>query len=222
MTTDSNTRLPRWGGITEPMTVLTNVVLAGVAFVLGIRLSYNAAAEAVGSAGALGLGFLATALAATLGAAAHGLDPVSDRFQRDRCWKGALYVTGCAGAAMAASVAYFAATGRVRTVILVAVGVKLAAYWVRVARLPAFRVAAIDYGVALVILLAGASYAMTRWRAPASPWIIGGVLVSVVAGLVQARRLGFHRQFNHNDLFHLIQIVAVYLFYRGGVLLVDR
>ena len=73
MTTDSNTTLPRWGGITEPMTVLTNVVLAGVAFVLGIRLSYNAAAEAVGSAGALGLGFLATAFAATLGAAAHGL-----------------------------------------------------------------------------------------------------------------------------------------------------
>lgn len=222
MTTDRDTTLPRWGGVTEPMTVLTNVILGGVAFVLGIRLTYTAAAEGVGSAGALGLGFLATAFAATLGAAAHGLDPVVDRFQRDRCWKAALYVTGLAGAASVAAVAYFAVKGPVRTVILVAAGLKLLVYFVSIARRPEFRVAAADYGGGLAVLLGGAAYTMTRWNTPASPWLIAGVIVSVIAGVVQARRIAIHRQFNHNDFFHVIQIGALYLFYRGGVLLVDR
>ena len=53
-------------------------------------------------------------------------------------------------------------------------------------------------------------------------WLIAGVLVSLVAGIVQARRLALHRQFNHNDLYHVIQMVALYAFYRGGALLVDR
>jgi hypothetical protein len=52
--------------------------------------------------------------------------------------------------------------------------------------------------------------------------MIAGVLVSFVAGLVQAFRVSPNRWFNHNDLYHVIEIVALYLFYRGGVLLVDR
>ena len=55
-----------------------------------------------------------------------------------------------------------------------------------------------------------------------SPWLVGGVLVSLVAGVVQARRLGVHRHFNHNDVYHVIQVIALFLFYRGGALLVDR
>jgi hypothetical protein len=53
-------------------------------------------------------------------------------------------------------------------------------------------------------------------------WLIAGVLVSLVAAIVQARRLAPHRHFNHNDLYHVIQMAALYAFYRGGALLVDR
>ena len=35
-------------------------------------------------------------------------------------------------------------------------------------------------------------------------------------------RLTLHTHFNHNDLFHLIQIPALYLFLRGGLLLTDH
>ena len=84
------------------------------------------------------------------------------------------------------------------------------------------REAAADYGGALAVLLAGALYALARWRAPGMGWLIGGVAVSLVAGLVQARRIAVHRHFNHNDLYHVIQILALYLVFRGGVLLVDR
>ncbi len=222
MTSDSDASLPRWGGITEPTTVVTNVVLAGFAFVLGARLGYGAAAEGSASGSFIGLGLLATAVGAAFGAAAHGIDPRTDREQRERCWRASLYALGFAGAATIASVAFFTARGSIRTTILVVAGLKLLAYLISVTRRPEFRVAAADYGGALAVLLAAALYAIARWHAAGMPWLVAGVGVSLVAGLVQARRIVFHRHFNHNDLFHVIQMVALYLFFRGGALLVDR
>jgi Family of unknown function (DUF6962) len=222
MTTDRDASLPRWGGMTEPTTVLTNLALSGVAFVLGVRLAYAAMGAGVASSGAMAAGLLSAAVAAVLGAAAHGIDPRVDRAQRERAWRAALYATGLTGAASVASVAFFTARGAVRATILAFAAVKFLGYLVRVARRPDFRVAAMDYGGALAVLLVGAAYALVRWRAPGTTWLIGGVLVSLVAGLVQVRRVALHRHFNHNDLYHLIQIVALYMFYRGGALLVDR
>lgn len=222
MTTDSDASLPRWGGITEPTTVLTNVVLAGIAFVLGARVGYGAAAEGSAAGSFIALGLLSTAIAAAFGAAAHGLDPLTDREQRERCWRVALYATGFIGAASIASVAFFTARGSIRTAILVVAGLKLLGYFVSVARRPDFRTAAADYGAALAVLLVGSLYAMVRWRSPGTGWMVAGVGVSLVAGLVQVRRIAPHRYFNHNDLYHVVQMVALYLFYRGGALLVDR
>jgi hypothetical protein len=216
------TELPRWGGVTEPMTVLTNAVLAVVAFVLATRLVYSSAAQGSASGGCIAAGLLATSFSAVLGAIAHGVDPAHDAALRARFWRGALYATGFIGATTMASVAFFAAKGSARTVILVLAGLKLVAFMVRVARRPEFRVAAADYAGALAVLFAGAVYIAFRWRAPGAPWLIGAVLISLVGGVVQARRMGLHRHFNHNDLFHVVQLVALYAFYRGGVLLVDR
>ena len=106
--------------------------------------------------------------------------------------------------------------------ILLFAAMKLVVFIVRVARQPEFRVAAADYGGALAILLAGAAYMAVRHRAPGMTWLIAGVLVSLVAGIVQARKLALHRHFNHNDLYHVIQMAALFAFYRGGALLVDR
>ena len=214
--------LPRWAGITEPMTVLTNVVLAAIAFVLTVRLGYRASAEGLKASGALAGGFMATALAAVLGAAAHGADPLVDPALRQRLWRGSLHTTGFIGVATVISVAFFAARGSVRTAILAFAGLKLLWFTVAVARRPEFRVAAADYAGALAILLAGAVYAWVRWSEPGAGWLIGGVVVTLAGSVLQARRVGFHRHFNHNDLFHVVQMVALYLFYRGGALLVDR
>jgi hypothetical protein len=219
---DDDADLPQWGGIAEPMTVLTDIALAVVAFVLATRLGLHAAAEGIVASSSLAGGLLATGIAAALGAISHGADPRTDADVRKRLWRATLYVSGLVGAASIASVAFFAARGGIRTAILVFAALKLAVYIISIARRPEFWVAAADFGGALTILLAGAVYAMVRWRIVGAPWLIAGVGVSLIAGLVQGRRLALHRHFNHNDLFHVIQIVALYLFYRGGVLLVDR
>jgi hypothetical protein len=215
--------LPEYAGITEPMTVLTNLVLAVFALALSARLGYAAAADGKVAAFAMAGALMATAISALFGAVTHGVDPRTDAAVRKRFWRLALYATGLIGAATVASVAFFVVPrGAVRNAILIVAGVKLLAFWVAVTRRPEFRLAAGDNAGALAVLLAAAIYVWVRFDARAAPWLVAGILVSLVAGVIQARRVGVHRHFNHNDVFHVVQMVALYLFFRGGVLLVDR
>ena len=128
----------------------------------------DAAAEGSAAGSVLAGGLLATAFAGVLGAVAHGTDPRSRRGAARRASGArALYTTGFIGAATVASVAFFAARGSTRTAILVFAGTQARRlHWISVTRRPEFRVAAADYGGALAILLAGAVYAMVRWRVP--------------------------------------------------------
>jgi hypothetical protein len=213
--------LPRWGGVTEPATVTTDVVLAALASVFAARLATRSVAVGSAAVGFLAVAMLATGVAALVGAFAHGTDPARRSALRERFWRGALYVTGLVSAACVASVAFVAARGNIRMAIIAFAAIKLVVYEREVARRPEFRIAAVDYGVALAIVLVGATSGMLRGRAPGMSWLIAGVLVSLVAGVVQARKLAPHRWFNHNDLYHVIQMIALYTFYRGGALLVD-
>ena len=214
--------LTRWAGLSEPTTVMTNVLLSIVAFIFAGRLGLQASVEGSVAGASLACAFIATAIAAAFGAAAHGIDPITDADLRARLWKGALYAAGLIGVGTVASVSFFAARGTVRSALLAFAVIKLLIFLVIVTRTPAFRIAAIDYGAALAVLLAGACYGLMRWHAPGATWIIAGVVVSLIAGLVQAFRVSPHRWFNHNDLYHVIEIGALYLFFRGGSLLVDR
>jgi hypothetical protein len=51
------------------------------------------------------------------------------------------------------------------------------------------------------------------WRL--NGWMLAGVAVSILAGLAQASGISLHPHFNHNDLYHVIQIAAMFLFYNG-------
>jgi hypothetical protein len=221
-TTNQQAPLPEYAGITEPMTVLTNVILAIVAFALAARLGYAAAVDGKRAMFALAGAFMATAMAALFGAVAHGVDPVMDAGIRKRFWQLALYATGVVSAATVVCVAYFA-TGRggLRDAILILAGAKLLAISSVVTYRPEFRLVVADNAVSLAALLAAALYVDARFSFPPAPWFIAGVVVSVVAGIIQAKRVGLHRNFNHNDVFHVVQMVALYVFFRGGLLLVD-
>jgi len=217
---EGDAELPRWGGLTEPMTVATDVVIAVLAFVFAARLGFPSAEGSV-ARGWLAGAMLATGISAVVGALAHGTSPANDAL-REGLWRATVYATGLIGATTIGSVAFFAAQGTARTVILAFAAIKLVGFMYRATRRPEFSVVAADYGVALAMVLVGAVIELVRRRAPGMTWLIAGVLVSLVGGIVQARRVALHRHFNHNDLYHVIQMVALYAFYRGGALLVDR
>src|SRR5205823_9063677 len=56
----------------------------------------------------------------------------------------------------------------------------------------------------------------------ASRWMLAGVAVSVLAAAAQASGFDPHPRFNHNDLYHAIQVAAMLLFYAGAARLRDR
>ena len=60
-----------------------------------------------------------------------------------------------------------------------------------------------------------------RHRDDYSKWLSLAVLVNLAGAAVQMSRVRLHAYFNHNDLFHVIQLVAMVLFYRGATLARD-
>ena len=67
-----------------------------------------------------------------------------------------------------------------------------------------------DYGLTLLLL---SIVMIVRWS-PMSRWVLGSVAVSVAAAIVQQAPIAFH-----NDIYHAIQLVALWLLYRGGTLM---
>jgi FlaA1/EpsC-like NDP-sugar epimerase len=53
-------------------------------------------------------------------------------------------------------------------------------------------------------------------------WIASGVAVTLIGIVVQQTGFRSHLGFNHNDIYHIIQIAAFYLFFRGACTLRDR
>jgi len=52
-------------------------------------------------------------------------------------------------------------------------------------------------------------------------WIIVGFLVTLGGASFVLTKVGLHKHFNHNDIFHVIQIVGMYLIYRGTMLITN-
>ena len=79
--------------------------------------------------------------------------------------------------------------------------------------LPIFLVAIIDYGLAMLAWLLAALLVRRPWRG----WIIVAVLLSGAAAWVQQSGFQGAGLLNHNDIFHLIQALALGAFYRAAI-----
>ena len=185
------------------MTALTDAILALITVALAGRLFARAAGRRPVLLWAWAFVFMA--LAAISGALYHyGVRAV---------WKAvplssgaAMFCFGCAAAA-----AWLRPPLRRAAIVLlalqfagcIAMTVKSDAFWVAIA----------DAAPVLLALLLGA--AMRRGDA-SSPSIIAGVVLTIVGAGVQAISALHLGPFNHNDLFHLIQMPAMFLLYRGG------
>jgi hypothetical protein len=185
--------------IQEPMTLATDYLLAmsAVVFAAGLwRLSRL-----------WSLAFLCTAIASLAGGSYHGFGPMLEPIVAAALWKLTLFAVGCAS--------FFLLTGTSRSLAVFA-AIKLVVYASWMITHDDFVWVIADYGSTLLIV--GAVF-LARWlrqRDPATPWVLASIIVSVIAALVQQSEFALHRHFNHNDLYHLIQVVALWLLYRGG------
>jgi hypothetical protein len=180
--------------VSEPTTVLTDYALAAVSGFLGLRLFPYSRCWSVA--------FLALALGALLGGTWHGF------LQNDLLWKSTTLSVGVASFGMVAGSAAAVTTGGLRGTLIAFAVVKLIAYAAWMLYHDDFIWVVADTASALLIVAI-----LHAWRF--SGWMLAGVAVSVLAGLAQVSGLALHAHFNHNDLYHVLQTAAMFLFYRG-------
>jgi hypothetical protein len=204
--------------IAEPTTVLTDYVLAGVAAWLAWSLAR--ARDGQRSRALWALAFAALALAAALGGTWHGFGPAFATIAVLLLWKATVLCVGIGSFGMLAGSAICATAGNARKTLVAIAAAKLAVYSGWMVGHSEYIYVIADTGTALVLV--AALHLRSAARDRASRWILAGVGVSVLAAGVQASGFALHRNFNHNDLYHVIQIAAMILFYAGARRLHDR
>ncbi len=179
--------------ILEPMTMATDFLLAAVAVWFAVRLWRLQRDRA------WPLAFLFTAIGSLTGGIYHA---TGGGFW---LWKATVYAIGLAS---------FFLLVATRVPVIVAL-LKFLVYATWMITHDGFELVIADYGLTLLIVGVMQSVAWFRSRAPSAPWIVGSVALSVVAAIAQ-QSADLHRHFNHNDLYHVIQLAALWLLYRGA------
>jgi hypothetical protein len=203
------------------MTMMTDYVMGALAFVLAMRIVGDAAAGRQLSGRLWAAALVMTAVAAFLGGTYHGFIQWLPGASGRALWKATLLATGIGSACLLAAAVTAATAGALQRALLAVVAVKLLVYVWTIATKDQFALVIADYGTALLAVALAAWFIRPSGLTPAAWWITAGVAVAVLAGAIQRARLAPHVHFNHNDLFHVVQMGSLYLLYRGGLLLRD-
>ena len=177
----------------EPSTVITDYLLGLVCSWVAFRLMRSDARPQK----LWGFAFAALAVGAFLGGTWHGF------VQSDLLWKATVLSVGFASFGMVAG------SGHAFTWLRILAAIKLLLYLGWMLFHDDFIYVVLDTGIALIVV---AAIHLWKWNGP----MLAGVALSVLAGAVQASGLRLHEHFNHNDLYHVIQTVAVLLLYQGA------
>ncbi|MGH9657047.1 MAG: DUF6962 family protein [Bryobacteraceae bacterium] len=186
----------------ELTTALTDYALAVVYGYFGVRLHRRGktAAAAV---------FALTAMVSAAGGTHHALEP-SLRAARAATWQVVLIGFGWVGFALLFCAAGVAGVLQKPLVALAAVKLAVYLYWTW--QHDEFRIAIYDYAGSMIILTAVAFWRMP-W--PVARWILAGTAASFASSAIQQSGFSLHARFNYNDLYHVVQMVSAWLFYRG-------
>ena len=199
--------------IIEPTTTITDYVLGAVCLILAVRL-FTASERRSTAARYWALTLAATALAALIGGTVHGFRPALGGLEGP-LWIATLMAIGVASLGVVAGTASAYLARVFHQPIVLAVLFKLIALWVLVFVSPRFGFAVADYGLSLVIVAMVAAPAARKERASARA-LFAALGISLVAAIVLSARVSFHPRFNQNDLYHVIQVGAMYALYRAA------
>lgn len=162
--------------ITEPMTMLTDYLLAAWCVFLAVSLIRKAGVTGRGHVGLWVVALLVAAFAALAGGTAHGFKLYLGTARHAVVWQTTVFSIGA---------------------------------------------------TALLMLIAGIRSALHpnthdgEKRRRGHRWLKGGILVSAIGLLIQQSGWSLHEHFNHNDIYHLVQMLGIFCLYRGAECLHD-
>ncbi len=167
-------------------------------------------------------GFACFGLASLAGGTFHGFSALFSEAVLQELWKLTAYAIGLASFFLLTGTLSACLLPSVRRFALLIPYVQLIVYAFWMATHDDFRYVIYDYAFTNLGILALQFHAGIANRTMSAPWLVGGVLVSFLAAAAQVSGVSLHQHFNHNDLYHVIQMGGMYLFYRGALVLKDR
>jgi hypothetical protein len=204
--------------ITEVATLITDYVLCAEAALFAWLLKRPPASETRKAWSGL---FTAVAAAALLGGTQHGFQiPLGPQLVRVLGSAVLLALNAAAYALLRGTAFSCLRPGAARDRLLQFGLLKSAVFAVWAVAAPTFLVGMIDYGSALLCSAIAWSFAPFSRKARAALSL--GFLVTLAASLIQALHVSPHPSFNHNDLYHVVQMLGLWLLYKGAVELKDR
>jgi len=203
--------------MTEADVTLTDYALAleGVLFLI---LLPRGQARPGGLRSWFALFFASVSAASLCGGTVHGFFLDMQTLGSVILWPMALLAIGVTTLSTWAIGAKLLFEGRVVRWVLIAAGVQFALYGIVVLCLTQkFWVAIVDNLPAVLFLLLALGLAYRREPHRSLLLAAGGPALTLVAALLQQLRVGIHPvYFNHNALYHVLQAVALFLFFQGG------
>jgi hypothetical protein len=208
--------------ITEPATLATDYLLAVFTAWLARRLAlasrvaeWNGLVEKAGVQQWWSVAFMATAVAGATGGTVHGFQQMLARPVANALWLATLESLVVAAFAVVSAAIVLLGFRRTATFAATfAAAVAFSSYGLWVVKHPVFLAAIAAYGAAFAVLVGVRLY--VRPLDSGGRLLLAGVALSLVAAGVQQSGWSIHPKFNHNDLYHVIQAVAVWLLYRAA------
>ncbi len=199
--------------ITEPATLATDYLMAAMAIAAAWKLRAERSRD-------WSMTFLFLAAASFVGGSYHGFATAMSEWMQAGAWRATLALS-----ALSSMYLLFAGAGQFeregRAIWWKKAGILkfLLSLAVGLAK-PVFLVVLVDFTLTIAAVSAMA-VARRRDLPQAAATFLAGAGLFVTGGLVQALHLSPHPSFNHNDLFHVIQIAGNCMFYlaaRKGLL----
>jgi hypothetical protein len=202
--------------ISESTTTITDYLITVVAWWLGARLSLAATSQHNHAIRLWAIGFFFVGLGALLGGTSHGFVTYLGEAGLRYIWKGTVYAVGLSMLFAVAGTVEGSSFGAVVRRTLHSVNViGFAVYATWMIDHSGFIYVIYHYVSAMIGIASMQTWAWLRHRAITAPWIIAGVLVTLLGAIIQQSGFTLHEHFNNNDLFHVVQIVGLLLLYRG-------
>lgn len=207
--------------IHEPMTVFTDLLIAGAAAYFAVELNRKFNVTLMNTTWHWVRVFCFLSLGSLLGAVSHGIGPWFSEGVRDWIWKSTTLSIGLVSFFFILAGLYrvfpYATVQWLRWLPLLALG----AYTVMILKDPRFINVVKFYAPSLTLVLLIMVYSAWGTSAPGAGKIAIGIGISFIAAGAQVSGWDLHRNFNHNDLYHVIQLVGMFYIYRGALFLTD-
>ena len=197
--------------IHEPVTLLTDYLLTLLGGYLAWRL-YRHPSISIPSVRWWFRGLLVLALSAFVGGSYHGFVPNFPEIVDAVWWRLVLWIMCLLGFTMGSALVCEMVSSEKQKMWKNLLIAKFLIATVAVMIFPQFLIAIVDYGSAMLAWGVAAIFIKRPWRTP----ILAAVGLSVLAAWVQVSGFSLSQHMNHNDIFHLIQGLAIIGFYRAA------